>query len=187
MKKLSTLLIFALLCAMSLMFTNCKKPTPDETLSMLVDGVWKGKMDISYTKNGMTYASTSTTVQFWNYANSTTSGTGKWCNTFDNDAPITNLTYNFNWEAKDQVLYLQFETESSHSDTVNKAKVKISNYYIDEAMFLGKVFNMDNSKSTTFELVHTYSPWEWSYYDVYYWDYYPFYPWYDPWYDDWWW
>ena len=111
MKKTFSLLILLLLCVTPFMFTSCyKAPTVDETLAMLVDGGWDGTMDISYTKNGMTYASTHTHVEFWNSANSTTSGHGRWCNTFADNAPITYLSYDFSWEAKDQVIYIQFKT-----------------------------------------------------------------------------
>ena len=186
MKKTSLLLVLTLLCAAPLMFSSCNPgPTDDELLGMLVDGNWNGTMDISYTKDGVKYQSTGTYVQFWNDLNSVTSGHGKWCNTFADNAPIKSLSYDFTWEAKNRILYLQFHTENS--EYVEKAKMKISNYYIDPAGFTGKISTMDNSKSTTFKLLHTSSPWEWDYYVIYPWDYYPFYPWYDPWYDPFYW
>ena len=84
MKKTSLLLVLMLLCAAPLMFSGCGPTyTDDEILAMLVDGSWDGVMDISYPMNdGTTYFSTGTHVQFWNNLNSTTSGHGKWCNTF---------------------------------------------------------------------------------------------------------
>lgn len=169
------------------MFTSCNEPDPDETLAMLVDGSWDGQMDIRYKKDDVTYASTGTHVQFWNSVNSTTSGHGKWCNTFADDAPITSITYDFSWEAKDEVIYLQFYTESNSTDTTDRAQMKIGTYYINPGVFTGKISNMDNSNSVKFELVHTYSPWDWDYYVIYPWDVYPFYPWYDPWYDPFYW
>ena len=185
MKKLSSLLLFAMFCAAPFIFSRCEpEPTADESLAMLVDGTWYGQMDIRYRKDGMTYASTGTYVQFWNSFNSTTSGHGKWCNLFEDNAPITSFTYDFSWEAKDQVIYLQFNTESTNSDTVDKAKMKIDTFKINRNMFSGKVSNMDNSKSSKFKFVHAYSP-SWEFYIIYPWDYYPFYPWYDPWFDPW--
>ena len=184
MKKTSLLLVLMLLCAAPLMFSGCGPTyTDDEILAMLVDGSWDGVMDISYPMNdGTTYFSTGTHVQFWNDLNSTTSGHGKWCNTFADDAPIRSLTYDFTWEAKDQVIYLQFHTENS--EYADKAQLKIGTYYIDPAEFTGKISTMDNKKSTKFKLIHTSSPWEWDYYVIYPWDVYPFYPWVDPWYFD---
>ena len=152
MKKTFSFLLLTLLFAAPLMFSSCDPgPTDDEILAMLVDGSWDGTMDISYTHNGVKYQSTSTHVQFWNYVNSTTSGEGKWCNTFTENAPITNLSYDFTWEAKDQVIYLTFKTESS--EYADKATVKIGTYYIDPTGFTGKISTLDNP-----------------------WDVYPFYP-----------
>ena len=186
MKKTSLLLVLTLLCAAPLMFSGCGPTyTDDEILAMLVDGSWDGTMDISYTKDGVQYKSTGTHVQFWNDVNSTTSGHGKWCNTFGDNAPIPYLSYEFTWQAIDQVIYLQFNTD--HSENVEKAKVKIGTYYIDPSGFTGKISTMDNSKSTKFTFLHTSSPWEWDYYVIYPWDVYPFYPWYDPWYDPFYW
>ena len=187
MKKTSSLLILLLLCAAPFMFTSCDKgPTVDETLAMLVDGGWDGVMDISYTKDGVTYASTHTHVEFWNSANSTTSGHGRWCNTFDDNAPITYLNYDFSWEAKDQVIYIQFKT--NNSEYADKAKMKICTYLITEFKFIGQLSSTNNSNSVGFILTHTSSPWAWDIYPVIYpWDVYPFYPWYDPWYDPFYW
>ena len=186
MKKTSTLLLLLLLCAAPLMFTGCG-PSEDETLAMLVDGGWDGVMDISYTlENGMTYNSNGTHVQFWNDANSTTSGHGKWCNTFPETAPYTSLSYDFTWEAKDHVIYLQFNT--ANDENYDKAKMMIGSYYIDAAGFTGKITTLDNSKGAKFKLLHTSSPWDWELYPIIYpWDVYPFYPWYDPWYDPFYW
>jgi hypothetical protein len=185
MKKLSTLLLFALLCAMPFVFTSCNEPNPDETLAMLVDGSWDGKMDISYSKNGVTYNSTGTHVQFWS-GNDLTAGYGKWCNTFADNAPYPYLSYDFTWFVKNQVIFLQFNIENT--EYANRSQMKIGTYIIDAAAFTGKISNMDNSKSAKFELIHTSSPWAWDVYPVIYpWDIYPFYPWYDPWYDPFYW
>ena len=184
MKKTSTLLLFLLLCAAPLMFTSCG-PSDDEILSMLVDGNWYGVMDISYTlDNGMTYNSTGSHVQFWSGGN-LTSGYGKWCNTFPETAPYPYLSYDFTWEAKDEVIYIQFKTDNN--EYAEKAKMKIGTYVIDVGKFTGKLSTMDNSKSANFKFIHTSSPWEWDYYVIYPWDVYPFYPWYDPWYDPFYW
>ena len=185
MKKTSLLLVLTLLCAAPLMFSGCG-PSDDELLSMLVDGRWDGVMDIGYTlDNGMTYKSTGTHVQFWNDANSTTSGHGKWCNTFPETAPYTSRCYEFTWEAKDKVIYIQFKTDNI--ENADRANVKIGTYYINAGKFTGKISTMDGSQSTDFKLIHTYSPWDWDYYPIYPWDVYPFYPWYDPWYDPFYW
>lgn len=183
MKKTSSLLLLLLLFAAPFLFSGCgPELTDDEILAMMVDGGWDGIMDISYTKNGVNYPSTGTHVQFWNYSNSTTSGYGKWCNTFGHTAPIEYLSYDFTWEAKDKVIYIQFKTEDG--EYAEKAKMKIGTYIIKDYTFKGKISSMDNSKSTNFKLVHTYTPWDWVVYPVIYpWDVYPFYPWYDPWYD----
>jgi len=186
MKKTSSLLLLLLLFAAPFMFSGCGPTyTDDEILSMLVDGSWDGVMDISYTQsNGMTYKSTGTHVQFWSGSN-LTSGTGKWCNTFPETAPYTSLSYDFTWEAKDQVIYLQFRTDNS--ENYDRAKVKIDSYVISAGKFTGKISTMDNSKSTDFKFIHTSSPWDWTVYTIYAWDVYPFYPWYDPWYDPFYW
>ena len=184
MKKTSTLLLLLLLCAAPLMFTGCG-PSEDETLAMLVDGGWDGVMDISYTlDNGMTYKSTGSHVQFWSGSN-LTSGYGKWCNNFPETAPYTSLSYDFTWEAKDKVIYIQFKTDNI--ENADRANVKIGTYYINAGKFTGKISTMDNSKSADFKFIHTSSPWEWDYYIIYPWDIYPFYPWYDPWYDPFYW
>ena len=184
MKKTSTLLLLLLLCAAPLMFTGCG-PSEDETLAMLVDGGWDGVMDISYTlDNGMTYKSTGSHVQFWSGSN-LTSGYGKWCNNFPETAPFTSLSYDFTWEAKDKVIYIQFKTDNI--ENADRANVKIGTYYINAGKFTGKISTMDNSKSADFKFIHTSSPWDWDYYVISPWDVYPFYPWYDPWYDPFYW
>lgn len=186
MKKLSKLLLLLLIGTTPFLFSGCNQPTDDEILAMLVDGSWDGKMDISYKlENGMTYNSTSSHVQFWNDLNSTTSGHGKWCNTFPETAPYTSLSYEFTWEAKDKVIYIHFKTDTDEYS--EKANVKIGTYYINAGKFTGKISTMDDTKSTDFKFIHTSSPWEWDYYVIYPWDVYPFYPWYDPWYDPFYW
>jgi hypothetical protein len=181
MKKTFKLLLFLLLGVTPFMFSGCNdQPSEDELLAMLVDGRWDGEMDISYTHGGVTYSSTGTHLQFWNDVN-TTAGHGKWCNTFDENAPLPSLSYDFSWEAKDKVIYLTFNTNDN--EIVDKAKLKIASYIIGPDGFTGKISTMDGSKSADFLLVHTYSPWDWEVYPIYPWDVYPFYPWYDPWYD----
>ena len=185
MKKISTVLLLLLFFAASLVHTGCHRPTEDETLAMLVDGGWDGVMDISYTlENGMSYPSTGTHIQFWS-GRELTSGYGKWCNTFAENAPYPYLSYDFTWYVKDQVIYLQFNVENS--ENIDKSKMKIGTYVINAATFTGKISTMDNSKSTSFKLIHTSSPWAWDYYVIYPWDIYPFYPWYDPWLDPFYW
>ena len=185
MKKLSTLVLLMMLFTAPFVFTSCNEPTDDEYLAMLVEGGWDGIMDISYTKNDVNYPSTGTHVQFWNYANSTTSGTGKWCNQFGNTAPIKDLTYEFTWEAKDKVIYLHFKTDNN--EYAEKGNMKIGTYVINSLKFTGKISTLDGSKGTDFELIHTSAPWDWDAYIIWYWDIYPFYPWYDPWYDPFYW
>ena len=187
MKKTSSLLLLLLLFAAPFMFSGCGPTyTDDEILAMLVDGSWDGTMDISYSVNDEIYQSTSTHVEFRNYLNSTTSGSGRWCNTFSENAPFPYLCYDFTWEAKDRVIYLQFNTASD--EYYDKAKMVIGTYYIDAVGFTGKISTLFNYKSTTFKLHHTSSPWDWTIYpDIYPWDVYPFYPWYDPWYDPFYW
>ena len=187
MKKTSLLFVLTLLFAAPLMFSGCGPTyTDDEILAMLVDGGWDGTMDISYTVNGVTYQSTSTHVEFRNYLNSSTSGNGRWCNTFSENAPFPYLSYDFTWEAKDHVIYLQFNT--ANNEYYDNAKLMIGSYYIDPADFTGKISTLDNSKSAKFKFRHTSSPWDWTIYPVIYpWDVYPFYPWYDPWYDPFYW
>ena len=185
MKKAIKLLLFLLLGVAPFMFSGCNdQPTEDELLAMLVDGRWDGDMDISYTRGGVKYASTGTHIQFWNDV-STTAGHGKWCNTFEENAPLTSLSYDFSWEARGKVIYITFHTDDNA--VVDKAQVKIGSYVIGPNGFTGKISTMDGSKSADFLLVHTYSPWEWDYYPIYPWDVYPFYPWYDPWYDPFYW
>ncbi|MBQ3734190.1 MAG: hypothetical protein II859_09550 [Bacteroidales bacterium] len=185
MKKTFKLLLLMLLGAAPFVFSGCGPTyTDDEILAMLVDGRWDGNMDISYTRGGITYASTGTHLQFWNDV-TTTSGHGKWCNTFGENAPLTSLCYDFTWEAKDKVIYITFHTDDNA--IVDKARVKIGSYVIGPDGFKGKLSTMNDSKSADFLLVHTYSPWDWEVYPIYPWDVYPFYPWYDPWYDPYYW
>ena len=118
MKKLTTIMTMLLLAALTATMTSCSDEiSEDENLSMLMLGTWQGRMDISYTDgDGTNWKSNNTYVQFYNDVNYT-AGHGNWCNTFDSNAPIPYMSYEFSWEVKDKHIHLYFPKDQSGNKT----------------------------------------------------------------------
>ncbi len=152
MKKISSILMIAVMAIISLSFTSCDK---DSEVAYTLDGTWKGNMYIYYGS----YESVYSIIEF-DQNDGLYSGTGYWTDFYDNNY-WGNYSYRpstrFNWTVRNGNIYITFADGSSD--------VIIYNYSISDNYFRGTI-EAANGNKADFSLTKYGSSYNWR--DYYY-------------------
>lgn len=152
MKKISSILMIAVMAIISLSFTSCDK---DSDIAYTLDGTWKGDMYIWYGN----YESSYSIIEF-DQNDGWYSGTGYWTDFYDGNYWGTNNyrpSRKFSWTVRNSNIYINFYDGSS--------SITIYNYTITDNYFRGTM-DAANGNRVTFNLSKYGSSYNWN--DYYY-------------------